>query len=170
MSIMVLPPLVLLLFWPGAETYWGLNVVFRLTKTLSCNQQTRALFLRLFDVGQNFIVLRAQCLIKGVVVQGNPLRPFSCPLILTLRMSKTTWLAICQGQRRVRMLCLNHITRDVKVGGGRGRSLFSQFCPILGTWSFHPGDLLYLAHRPCSAMFVQLLATMMHKKRLRVPP
>ena len=31
------------------------------------------------------------------------------------------------------------------------RPLFSQFCPLLGSGAFHPGDLLYLAHHPRSA-------------------
>ena len=59
----------------------------------------------------------------------------------------------------------NHMTRDMlgKERLLRVRSLFSQFCPLLGSQGFCLGDLLHLPYSPCSDRTVSLPTTLLPK-------
>ena len=62
--------------------------------------RSEALFLRLFDVGHNLIVLKAYCLREGPCkgLYGSPMRLFSALLVPSLRGS-TAWLVTHRGKK-----------------------------------------------------------------------
>ena len=90
---------------PGAETQLRPRCYLYFDQNCLCGQQTWGLVPKVFHVGQNLIVLRAQYWREWSckALYGSHMRLFTSLLILLLRGS-TTWLATCQGrkgQRRV---------------------------------------------------------------------